>query len=350
MRQNIVWMLLLGAAAGPLAAQPLQNYVLKAVSADGLSWERLNEVFVHHADVPDAVIGPDGQVYVYFQGLWTPTQDGILVGISPDGLGGWTFHQVTITDTQGWLGRPCDPDVIVSGNTWRLYFTGDPTGDMQPETYSAVSTDGVHFTRETGVRFAVAGGQVLDPSLLWAGGTLQYFAGGAPPGQNWHAHSADGLNFTQQPNFSAAGLMMANGLALPGSGYRFYGFANVAQGGIRSLYSPDGEGWTVESGYRLELDTSHGLESTYVKDSAVVFKDNTYYMYYVTRIPIHPGDLNCDGAVDFDDINPIVLALANFNGYVGAYPECNVFNADCNGDGVVNFNDINAFVALLSRR
>ncbi len=333
----------------PLSAQPLQNYLLKAVSSDGLTWQRLNEVLVYHADVPDAVLGPNGQVCVYFQGLWTPIHDGIMVGISPDGLGNWTFDQVPIVGTEGWPGRPCDPDIIVTGNAFRLYFTGDPTGDMKPETYSAVSTDGIHFTREAGVRFAVAGSQVLDPSLLWTGGTLQYFAGGAAPGQNWHAHSSDGLTIVQQANFSAEGLMMANGLALPGSGYRFYGFPNTPRGGIRSLYSDDGESWTVEPGWRLQLDVSNGLESVYVKDSAVVYKDNTYYMFYVTRIPVHPGDMNCDGAVNFDDINPLVLALSNFNGYIAAYPACNVFNADCDHDGDVDFDDINAFVALLGR-
>jgi hypothetical protein len=262
-------------AAASASAQPLQNYLLKAVSADGLTWQRLNEVFVYHADVPDAVLGPDGQVYVYFQGLWAPTQDGIMVGISPDGQGDWTFHQVSISETQGWPGRPCDPDVIVTGSTFRLYFTGDPTGDLKPETYSAVSADGIHFTREAGVRFAVAGSQVLDPSLLWAGNTLQYFAGGAAPGQNWHAHSGDGLSFMPQANFSAEGLMMSNGLALPDGAFRFYGFPNSPHGGIRTLYSADGENWTVEPGWRLQYDGTHPLENAYVKDSAVVHHDNT---------------------------------------------------------------------------
>jgi len=61
-----------------------------------------------------------------------------------------------------------------------------------------------------------------------------------------------------------------------------------------------------------------------------------------------PGDLNCDGAVNFDDINPFVLALSDPAGYAQAYPNCNIMNGDCNGDGVVNFDDINPFVALLT--
>jgi len=60
-----------------------------------------------------------------------------------------------------------------------------------------------------------------------------------------------------------------------------------------------------------------------------------------------PGDLNCDGAVDFDDIDPFVLALSGYDAYDAEYPACNWLNADANGDGAVDFDDIDAFVALI---
>jgi hypothetical protein len=59
------------------------------------------------------------------------------------------------------------------------------------------------------------------------------------------------------------------------------------------------------------------------------------------------GDLNCDGAVNFDDINPFVLAVSDPGAYETEFPDCDVNLADCNDDGAVNFDDINAFVALL---
>ncbi len=59
------------------------------------------------------------------------------------------------------------------------------------------------------------------------------------------------------------------------------------------------------------------------------------------------GDMNCDGAVDFGDINPFVLALSDQAGYEAAFPDCARQNADCNYDGQVEFGDINPFVALL---
>ena len=64
-------------------------------------------------------------------------------------------------------------------------------------------------------------------------------------------------------------------------------------------------------------------------------------------LPI-PGDLNCDGMVDFRDINPFVLLLSNPVAWQAAYPDCPMEDGDVNGDGSVSFRDINPFVALLS--
>ncbi len=61
------------------------------------------------------------------------------------------------------------------------------------------------------------------------------------------------------------------------------------------------------------------------------------------------ADLNCDYVIDFDDINPFVLAIQSHAQYVQQYPDCEWLNADCTGDGYVDFDDINCLVALLSR-
>jgi hypothetical protein len=64
--------------------------------------------------------------------------------------------------------------------------------------------------------------------------------------------------------------------------------------------------------------------------------------------PYRLGDLNCDGVVSFDDINPFIEALSDPAGWQSTHPNCPLPNGDTNGDGVVDFDDINAFVALLS--
>lgn len=61
------------------------------------------------------------------------------------------------------------------------------------------------------------------------------------------------------------------------------------------------------------------------------------------------GDLNCDGWIDFGDINRFVLALSHPAGYQAKYPECDYLNCDINCDGKVDFDDINPFVDVLCR-
>ena len=68
----------------------------------------------------------------------------------------------------------------------------------------------------------------------------------------------------------------------------------------------------------------------------------------VLLTPVSRGDLNCDGAVDFNDIDAFVQALGDADGYAADRPRCERMLADSNCDGSVNFDDIDAFVACLS--
>lgn len=63
---------------------------------------------------------------------------------------------------------------------------------------------------------------------------------------------------------------------------------------------------------------------------------------------VRKGDVNCDGFVDFGDINPFVLLLTNPSAWQAAYPGCPLLNGDINEDGIVDFADINPFVRLLT--
>ena len=96
-----------------------------------------------------------------------------------------------------------------------------------------------------------------------------------------------------------------------------------------------GAAWPMHAGeYDVVITNSCG---TLTSDAA------TLTVLYFTV-----GDLNCDGLVDFDDINPFVLALGGEGGYVAEFPECNWLSADVDGDGDVDFDDITPFVDLLS--
>ncbi len=64
------------------------------------------------------------------------------------------------------------------------------------------------------------------------------------------------------------------------------------------------------------------------------------------------GDLNCDGTINFGDINPFVLYLSNFAAWQSAFQGCAPENGDINCDGIYgqgSFGDINPFVALMTQ-
>jgi hypothetical protein len=60
------------------------------------------------------------------------------------------------------------------------------------------------------------------------------------------------------------------------------------------------------------------------------------------------GDANCDGQLDFGDINPFVRMITDPVGWQQQYPGCPFANGDINRDCAVGFGDINLFVALLA--
>ncbi len=59
------------------------------------------------------------------------------------------------------------------------------------------------------------------------------------------------------------------------------------------------------------------------------------------------GDLNCTCAIDFDDIDPFVVALVSAETYAVAFPGCEVLRGDFDASGGVDFNDIDPFVQCL---
>jgi hypothetical protein len=60
------------------------------------------------------------------------------------------------------------------------------------------------------------------------------------------------------------------------------------------------------------------------------------------------GDMNCDGVLNFDDIDPFVLALTSPNTYEQQYPQCDLWHGDVNGDCSDDYDDIDPFVWILS--
>lgn len=140
----------------------------------------------------------------------------------------------------------------------------------------------------------------------------------------------------------------------PGGPKYIYGLAELDVyalfGTLRLSYrvSPDGHTWTLP----IPLQVGH-QQFPLASDRGTCFMALSGYHAVIDNLEISListfkyGDLNCDGAVDFDDIDPFVLALGGPAGYYARYPRCDWLLADCNADGTVDFEDIDPFVALL---
>ncbi len=96
----------------------------------------------------------------------------------------------------------------------------------------------------------------------------------------------------------------------------------VAAGALTIAYSPDTRG------------------ILYGRDDATIVAARNPFAFA-------PGDTNCDGVVNFDDIESFVLALISPAAYQAAQPNCARLTADVSDDGVVSFDDIDGFVAAI---
>jgi hypothetical protein len=121
-----------------------------------------------------------------------------------------------------------------------------------------------------------------------------------------------------------------------------------------------------KDGLNLTEDPPHltGTQTATLYIDAAVYEDQDDYDVWLTDdcgnfvsdaahlIVPPPGDMNCDGTVDFADINPFVLYLSNYGVWLQTYVNCPPDIGDINGDGSYgdppDFGDINPFVALFS--
>ncbi|MEW6251144.1 MAG: immunoglobulin domain-containing protein [Planctomycetota bacterium] len=182
----------------------------------------------------------------------------------------------------------------------------------------------------------------MNPAQITIEGGTGFQAGGA----GTFFHGSPYITITQQP---------VGGIYFVGQPVTLTINASTTHGTLLYQWRKDGEN-LVENPPHLT-----GTQTATLHIDAAIHEDQGDYGVWLTddcgaglsdtvRIIVPPpGDLTCDGAVTFDDINPFVLALSDPAGYQQRYPHCRLLQGDCNGDGLVNFDDINPFVAILSR-
>ena len=126
-------------------------------------------------------------------------------------------------------GQYADADIIDLGDgKFRMYYSAEPeVQNFEGQLYSAVSSDGISWSQENGIR------------------------------KNW-------------ATFPSV-------IKLPDGKYRLY-FQN--QGVIKSAVSADGLSWSDESGVRVDAGNNAGLKLENVAAPTVIKVDNEYLMVY----------------------------------------------------------------------
>lgn len=217
-----------------------------AEGQDGATWSA-PEPFIGPAGVPSLARTPEGRLVATFQ--WFPfgrpdAFDRIAVSFSDDGGTTWTAPVPIVIDglPAGHM-RPFDPTVVaLDDGQLRLYFTSNTGPGSHNAFYSALSSDGVTYVWEPGVRFSPGRGTV-DCAVARSQGFWHLIAPvGTPQEGAYHAVSSDGLHFTRQPDIlSPASFSWLGNLIAVEDVLRFYG---AGPGGLWTVESRDGISWT----------------------------------------------------------------------------------------------------------
>lgn len=254
-----------------------------AASGDLLDWTDSGQVLAEHASVPGAVI-KGATIFIYFVDVSTdgmPEQLGMLRSTDS----GKTWSDKEILEVKGAGDRRIvDPaPLLLEDGRIRLYYL-DLGGRRDPEDvhidnniYSAISDDGENFVQEEGVRFSHA--SIFDPDVLKTGDRWRMYVGNvdARTGLNnvLTAVSADGLAFTEE------GIALEGG-SVPDAFFKdgtFYLYA----AGIDISTSADG------ASFRRTGRSFHSELGTVTADASVVeIPDGSYMMIFKFREQGYP--------------------------------------------------------------
>jgi hypothetical protein len=109
--------------------------------------------------------------------------------------------------------------------------------------------------------------------------------------------------------------------------------AGVPNNGRYQWLLPAGMQGSTECYLRYTLEGATALAGPFTIVSTAVYES---------------GDVDCSGAVEVGDLGPFVQALLDPDGYMAAYPDCDVVLADMSGDCLLDGTDVQQFVAALT--
>ena len=286
----------------------------------GMTWVKDSEVSIgpdtpldsRSILTPNVVRLPRGGFRMYYTALGPgraveESQGYILSAVSRNGLI-WQKEPGVRLDVHApdATRRVLCPDVIPLPNgRWRMYFEAG-SGDTPTVVLSAVSTDGLEWEREAGVRVADAEWSFGSPRCIYVEspekpGGLRYrlyfhhYSYPMRSGLDAQNHiisaiSDDGLQFEVEPGVRIAqesetresyAVYAPEVIRLANGSYRMYyaAWSDDIRGGIFSAASQDGLNFTKDSGPLLDLDRP--LDCRMVSEPCVInLDDGRCRLYY----------------------------------------------------------------------
>jgi len=103
----------------------------------------------------------------------------------------------------------------------------------------------------------------------------------------------------------------------------------------------------IEFPTAITLDAINAPPAFSPVSQAAAVVSNPIITFEVDPSVVVLGDLNCDGAVDQQDVGPFVLAVIDPDAYAAGFPSCDASRANVNGDGASDGLDIAQFVTCL---
>lgn len=225
------------------------------------------------AGVPTIARMKDGRLIAAYQHFPSDDErhfDRVAVSFSENEGRTWTKGTpIEVEALDPSLARPFDPTLVpVPDGRIRLYFTSNHKADFRtstPQIYSAISSDGIHYTFEPGVRFGLEGRIVIDCAVVLHQGVFHLYSpdngtanefqnnqdNRAPPRARtaYHAKSTDGVNFTRVDDVTLEDrdLRWLGNAQSDGKTITFFATGR----GVFTATSTDGSSWTPSTHYRL---------------------------------------------------------------------------------------------------
>lgn len=282
---------------------PSTHSVYRATSADGLIFMKDTTLLFFPASVPGAVKDTNGTLFIYYVYATQTSTEVLKYATSTDGANFTTPQPINLTGST--VIKQVDPNpVLLPDGRIRLYYIDlDPTPPK--DVHSAISSDGINFTEEAGIRFTK--NYITDPDVFMLNDSLwvMFVSKGTTMVRTI---SSDGLTFTEDTTYHWNNGAVCSTFPFPGGIYRTY---YCGQGGINSATSTDGFNLTIESGARLTPGSNE-----FICDPTMVYLDPIYIMYYKSA-PLTTGigeNMNCCGNNDiviYQYPNSIIFLINN---------------------------------------